>query len=77
MKGQQLTRTKQLTRTQKRQQEKTYTRRQVAWHGAGLISAACLMTYFDLWNPMAVLAALGGAEAVAKVWRAIWDWLGA
>lgn len=77
MKGQELTRTKQHTRTQRRRQENAQALRTVAWYGAGAVIALALMTHFDLWSPMAVLAVLGGVEVVARAWRAIWDWMGA
>lgn len=77
MEGQELRRTKARTRTQRRRREDASARLRFAWHGVGAAMALTFMTHFDLWNPMAVLAALGGVEVATRAWRAIWSWTGA
>lgn len=77
MKGQELRRTNAQTRTQKRRQEHRRALLRLAWYTVGIVLTLTLMTHYSLWSPGAVLAVLGGAEVVAKAWRAIWDWLGA
>lgn len=75
-KGQELRRTEQPTRTQRRHQEDSKARSRIIWYVLGWVIVLLLMTYFGLWNPMAVLAVLGGVEAVAQTWKKVGKWLG-
>lgn len=64
------------TRAQRRQEEDSRSLGRILWYTLGWVIALVLMTWFDLWNPMAVLAVLGGIEAVAQTWKRVGKWLG-
>lgn len=72
-----LRRTPRTTRVQRRRREEAASRKRITWQATGGLAALALMTHFEMWDPMTVLAVLGSIEVASRAWTAIWDWWGA